>query len=267
MNCYNNRMSERCSFDYFPSASEQAPVLLILHGFLGSADNWKSLARAFSAHFSVYTLDCRNHGRSFHAETMTYADMAEDVSRVLDDKGLDQVMIMGHSMGGKTVMQALTQFPERFLKAVIVDIAPREYALHHQSLLAHMQALKITDVQSRSELDDRLKAGASSKMVRSFVLKNLVRVSERDFEWRCNVPVLCREYPKIMAKVMIETDITVPACFIKGELSDYVSLEDEQFIKERFQKVTIETIPGAGHWVHADGPDLFLKHALGFLLK
>ena len=42
--------------------------LLILHGFFGMGDNWKTLANKFSSDFQVHIIDHRNHGRSFHSD-------------------------------------------------------------------------------------------------------------------------------------------------------------------------------------------------------
>ena len=97
--------------------------LLILHGFLGMSDNWKTLGTRWSeAGYEVHLLDLRNHGRSLHSEEFNYKVMAQDVFDYCKEKKLNSIYLMGHSMGGKVAMVFSTTYPEMVEKLIIADI-------------------------------------------------------------------------------------------------------------------------------------------------
>ena len=99
--------------------------LLILHGLFGSSDNWTSIARQLSENHAVFLLDQRNHGKSPHTAEFGYAQMAADVREFLEDHGLKNIILIGHSMGGKVAMKLATEYPMRVKKLIVADIAPK----------------------------------------------------------------------------------------------------------------------------------------------
>ena len=110
--------------------------LLILHGVFGSSDNWKTIGNALSAQHEVYLIDQRNHGLSPHSDAFNYQLMTADLLALIDREGIDQADLMGHSMGGKTVMNFATMHPDRVVQLVVVDIAPKYYPPHHENIFA-----------------------------------------------------------------------------------------------------------------------------------
>ena len=151
----------------------EGKTLVILHGLFGMLDNWQGLAKQFGKFFETHILDQRNHGKSFHAEAHNYELMCTDLMNYLDVRGLDKVSLLGHSMGGKTAMMFAAKFPERVEKLVVVDIAPKYYAPHHQEILAGLNAVENAKVQSRKEADELLSQHFSELGIRQFLLKNL----------------------------------------------------------------------------------------------
>ncbi len=93
-------------------------VLLILHGFLGSLDNWHTLATEWSNYFTVYTLDLRNHGKSPHTEHHSIALMADDVAEFMEQQQIASAYILGHSMGGKVAMQMAFTYTNKIDKLI-----------------------------------------------------------------------------------------------------------------------------------------------------
>ncbi|HLV93172.1 MAG TPA: alpha/beta fold hydrolase, partial [Aequorivita sp.] len=76
---------------------------VILHGFLGMSDNWRTLGNKFSEiGYEVHLVDQRNHGRSFHSDEFSYELMVEDLKSYCQEHGLQDIILLGHSMGGKT---------------------------------------------------------------------------------------------------------------------------------------------------------------------
>jgi len=87
--------------------------LIILHGFLGMSDNWKTLGNKYAEEgFQVHLVDQRNHGRSFHANEFSYDLMVEDLLVYYQYHKIDNARIIGHSMGGKTAMLFAVKHPE-----------------------------------------------------------------------------------------------------------------------------------------------------------
>jgi esterase len=240
--------------------------MLILHGFLGMNDNWKTLGNDFAgAGYEVHLIDQRNHGRSPHSDTFSYLEMAKDVKEYLEDKALKNVIIIGHSMGGKTAMTVASLFPHLVEKLVVVDIAPKYYKPHHQQILEGLSAVDEASLTSRGEADDLLAEFVKEPAVRLFLLKNLYWKSKNQLGLRLNLEVLKENIEELGMALPNDYKFNKPALFIKGEKSAYITSEDEGLIKKHFPQSKIESIPEAGHWVHAENKEAFFKAVTDFI--
>jgi len=249
---------------HFKEYGHGRPVIL-LHGLFGSLDNWHSVASRLAETFHVFALDQRNHGQSPHSTEMAYPLMAADVDNFLAARGLDSAGVIGHSMGGKTAMQLALSFPQRVQRLVVADIAPRAYAPAHDKIFAALQALDLPKFQNRSDIEAALALEIPDLVVRRFLLKNLGRTPAGGFFWKINLPNIAENYGRLREPVAGSTPFTGPALFIRGGKSNYVRPEDEPLIHKWFPSARIETIPEAGHWVHADRPEEFLGLVGDFL--
>ena len=240
------------------------PPLIILHGLLGSSDNWRTLSRTvFGAHFEVFTVDQRNHGRSPHSDTFDYRAMVEDLTVFMDANGLAAARLLGHSMGGKTAMHFALTYPERVEALVVVDIAPKAYAPRHTALLEALRALDLAG--SRAEIDAALRPQIPSDGIRNFLLKNLQRDGQGGYGWKMNLDTIYRHYDGLNGVMEADGTFQGPTLFVRGSASDYVADEDTEVIVSFFPEAEIVTIDGAGHWVHAEKPQEFAEVVLGFL--
>lgn len=246
--------------------------LLILHGLYGSSDNWMSIGRALSDNFKVYIPDQRNHGRSPHSDRHDYESMREDLLELIEGEGLGKVILLGHSMGGKTAMCFASNYPERVGGLVVADIAPKSYkgiwrreTLNHYDILRAMKEIDFSGVNSRRDVDGQLAASIKSKRIRSFLMKNLEKEENGTYSWSINIDVLIRELDNIMDGInenCFDPSSPVgdfPALFIRGGNSPYIADEDMEFIKKLFPPARLVTIPGAGHWLHAEQPAAFIE--------
>lgn len=242
--------------------------LFILHGLFGSSDNWQTLGKGFAEHFTVYLIDQRNHGQSPHSDESSYEVMSEDIKELADDEGLDKIMLIGHSMGGKVAMQFAVKYPERVEKLVVVDIGPKKYPVTNQFILDAIDSLDLAEFKNRKEVDERLAPMIPDFGTRQFLLKNLYWNDAQQLDWKFNYPAL-KQHIKAVGDVTPIPDgpIDVPALFVKGEKSDYIFQGDIKLITSMFPQAELVTIPGAGHWVHADKPQEFYKEVLEFLMK
>ena len=260
-------MSKQASLFFNEYPHENGNKVLIIHGLLGSSDNWRSIAKIMSKKFHVICLDCRNHGKSFHHPDMSYTQMAKDCIHLIKEKNLDPIHIIGHSMGGKITMRALQIEPHLFKKAIIVDIAPKDYNHHHQHVLKAIQNTPIDTLKSRTEIDLHLQNFLSDDIAtRQLLLKNITRDTQSaTFHWKCNVTAITKNYPEIMKKGIDSTLISTPTLCIYGDLSSYVQAPDKNLFESIFSSIEFSKIQDAGHWVQAQKPYLFLKTCMNFL--
>lgn len=240
--------------------------LLILHGFLGMSDNWKTLGNEFAeAGYEVHLIDQRNHGRSPHSDVFNYTELAKDVKEYIEDRDLKNVILIGHSMGGKTAMTTASLFPQLLEKLVVVDIAPKYYAPHHQEILKGLAAVDETTLNSRGEADEILADYVPEQAVRMFLLKNLFWKEKKKLGLRMNLSVLAREIEELGQALPDKYSYSGPTLFIKGERSNYITSEDKGLIEKHFSNASIVSIPNAGHWVHAENKDDFYEEVMRFI--
>jgi len=248
--------------------TETGTPLVILHGLFGSSDNWLTISKTMADHgHPVYLLDQRNHGRSPHSDVHDYDSMAADLMEFITDQDLKDPVVIGHSMGGKTVMQFAMNYPGQASRLVVIDIAPKFYPVHHAEILRGFNAINLATLKSRNEADAILREYESNLGVRQFLLKNLYRDEQDQFAWRLNLPIIEREIHGIGEDLRYVQTVTAPTLFVRGSESGYISDDDETIIKRIFPNVVFETIQGAGHWVQAEKPAEFLDVLFDFLEK
>lgn len=248
---------------HFQSTGQGDP-LVIMHGLFGSADNWRSISSVLSRERQVISVDLRNHGRSFYHPQQTFELMAEDLLHLLDDIGVSTIDLLGHSLGGKTAIQFAQSFANRLRRLIVVDIAPRQYADEHSAIFKALLALDLASFSTRTAINKALSATLPDPLVRQFLLLNLQKDSS-GFSWRINLQALFYNYPSLLQSVEPTHSVEVPVLFINGAQSDYVTDNDKQHIKRLFPQAEHVIIDRAGHWVHADQPDIFVQQVSRFL--
>ncbi len=241
----------------------QGQPLILVHGLFGSSNNWGTIAKHFSNNFQVISVDLRNHGKSPHNESQSFADMAEDLAKLCNALNLDTVHLIGHSLGGKAAMQFAAQYPHRLNKLIIVDMALRAYADQHSHLIDAMMNVNLSTTQSRSEIDKALSNSINNTMVRQFLLMNLIK-SDDGLQWRINLPAIKVNYPKMQQALDNSIQYDKPSLFIRGIRSDYVRNDDIESIKTRFINAKFASLP-TDHWVHAEQPQAFIEVVEHFL--
>lgn len=250
---------------FFRKTGEGKPIV-ILHGVFGSSDNLFTVSKNISdAGFEVFTLDARNHGQSPRGAEFNYEAMAADLDEFLKNNNIYEPVLVGHSMGGKTVMTYAQKY-SNFSKIIVVDIAPRFYPTHHDHILAGLAAINLDKIQSRKDAEEVFSQYVSDFGEKQFILKNLYRTDEGGFGWRINVPVISENIYLIGQEILMEKKVTKPALLIRGSESSYVSDSDFQNFKEGFPNGVLLTIEGANHWVHATKPKEFVDAVVNFAI-
>lgn len=244
---------------------EGKPVL-ILHGFLGMLDNWKTIGKQLADDgFQAHLIDQRNHGNSFHSDEFNYDVLAEDVYQYCLHHQLVAVAVIGHSMGGKTAMNLAIKHPKIVEKLIVVDIAPKVYPPHHADVLAGLLSLDLEKLESRQEADNQLKKYISDFGVRQFLLKNLYRETSGKFGLKCNLKVLSKAEDQIGETFLQHAIFEKPVLFLKGQNSSYIEENDQITIEKYFPKAEVFEVPNTGHWLHAENPKGFYEKLVSFL--
>ena len=262
----NAQLSTQTIALYSRKVGENGPVFVVLHGLFGSGKNWRSFAGSLEDDFQVWTLDARNHGDSPHADSMSYQQMAEDVARFFAENELENVILLGHSMGGKTAMQLALQFPDRIAALIVVDIAPVCYDhLHKQlKLIEAMQELDLAAEMSRSEIEKKLAVKIPEKRLLSFLMTNLNRQNGQ-FQWRIGLEQIAAGMQELLNYPELKSVFKGPVQFIGGENSAYLKFEYHALIRKYFPESRITMLENCGHWLHVEQPVAFQKTVNEFL--
>lgn len=242
----------------------EGPPMVILHGLFGSSDNWFTQAKMLGEKYRVYLVDQRNHGQSPHSDEHDYKLLAEDLKNFLAEKSIADPIIIGHSMGGKTAMNLAVAHPELLKVLIVVDIAPKEYPVRHDSIIDGLKAMDLAQIDSRKEADEALAEYIDSFEVRQFLLKNLQRKKEGGFEWKINLKALDANLEKISEGLQYPGVFDKPTLFIRGERSNYILKDDYDSIHKIFTSATIISLE-TNHWVQAEKPQEFVDSVLEFL--
>lgn len=241
--------------------------LIILHGLFGQSDNWNTLAKQFSEQgFHVYTIDQRNHGLSPHHHEWDYELMADDLHKFINDHQIQNPILMGHSMGGKTVMFFEKKYPGIADKIIIADISPRAYEPHHAEVLKALHAVDFKEIKTRKEAEAKMNEHIQDFGTKQFLLKNIYwRDSDSNLmDWRFNLKTISENYDNVSVKVPHFTSNS-PCLIIKGERSSYITENDKEEFRSMFSDCKFETIAAAGHWVHAEKPKEYFDVVMKFI--
>ena len=239
--------------------------LIILHGYLGMSDNWKTLGAKFAQKYQVHLIDQRNHGRSFHSDEFDLELLVEDLYAYIKNYNLQNVSLLGHSMGGKVAMLFAVTYPELVHKLIVADISPRAYKPHHQQILAALNAVNFNIQNTRKKVEEVLKIYIQDQGVLQFLLKNVYWKEKGKLAYRFNLTSLTENYPEVGEALPSFTEFIGETLFLKGEKSDYITKNDEALIKAHFENSKIVTVKNAGHWLHAENPIQFYTEVVTFL--
>lgn len=242
--------------------------IIILHGLLGSLDNWQTIAKKLSEKFQVFIIDQRNHGRSPHREEFNYELLSNDLLEFFDQHQIQRAHVIGHSMGGKAAMKFALEHPDKVERLIIVDVAPGFYEEQHSNVFNALFAADVKHATSREEVEKVLREKLSNdEATVQFLLKGLQRAEpgQPGFQWKFNLKSLHKNYNKISEAITASKPFVGQTLFIKGEKSDYISAVNRDSIAKLFPNYQVSEIKGAGHWVHADKPEEFIQEVMRVL--
>ncbi len=240
------------------------PPLVILHGLFGSARNWQSIAMRLADRFRVLTVDLRNHGESPWAPTMSFADMAGDLSAFIKDHALHDVTVVGHSLGGKTAMLCALRDPDLISQLVVVDIAPVRYRHDYLDYVQAMMGLDLAHISRRAEAEALLADAIPEATMRKFLVQNLA-TGPKGLVWKLNLEAVRRSMAELVDfPYVADWEFDGRTLFVSGDQSDYIQPKYQNVIFALFPQAEFAVIKGAGHRVHVDQPERFVDRLVEF---
>jgi esterase len=242
----------------------QGPPIIVLHGLMGTLDNWQTIANQLSTEYTVCLLDIRNHGRSPHSAVMTMNEMADDVAEWMADNWIHSAAVMGHSMGGKVAMTLALEHPLLVEKLMVVDISPKQYPSSHLHVFEALLAVPLATLTSRKIAENILNEKLNDPITVQFLMKNLHRDTDGHYHWKMNLASIISNYDNIKQDIL-GNPYDEPTWFVRGGNSQYVLDSDIEDIHTVFPNAKLITIDNAGHWVHADAPDKMLQTIQNFM--
>ncbi|KAJ2942876.1 hypothetical protein O0L34_g15066 [Tuta absoluta] len=258
--------------------SPQAP-LLILHGLLGSKNNWNSMSKAIHRKTGrkVISVDARNHGDSKHSSQHSYIHMAHDVMKLLKKLELSKISVLGHSMGGRTAMVLSLLCSDLVSSLIVVDISPVKTSPQIFTMINLFEAMGAVAIRpgiamskARKLADEQLKTITPDVNLRNFLITNLVQTNTGAYTWRVNLPALKDNFQNNICSFpnnLKGLQYCGPTLFVGGSLSDYIGKNDLKEIQEYFPMAELMFVEGAGHWVHSQKPEKFLEIVCKFLTE
>ena len=245
--------------------SGQGPDVVLIHGLFGSLENLNVIAKALAENYTVTNIDLRNHGKSFHSETMNYEVMADDIYNLLKHLNISNAHIIGHSMGGKAAMQLALKHKDVVNKLVVLDISPVANKPRHSAIFAGLNEVAESSVADRKAADQLLAKHIDEMGVRQFLLKSFAKNDQGQYQWRFNLDVLYQQYENILSQLDENDSCLCDTLFVKGDDSDYILAEHRPMIISLFPNAKAKVIHGAGHWLHAQKPLAVNKAISDFL--
>jgi esterase len=252
---------------FYRHYGEGRPVV-ILHGLFGMSDNWVTFGRRLSEkNFSVFIPDLRNHGHSPHSEDFNYTLLSDDLHDFLQQNNIINPILIGHSLGGKVVMNFTLNFHAVEGKRIIIDMGIRKYGMHNEEVLQAMMNVDISTKKTWQEIEEALAKKIQSKKVIQLMLKNVQKNNDSTFKWKLGLEAISNNFHEIFKAVESSEKPNIPTLFIAAENSDYISESDMTEIRKIFPSSEYTSIPGSSHWVHADKPDELLEAVTRFIGK
>lgn len=253
--------------DLFYESFGSGEPLIVLHGLLGSSSNWSSTCQIIGEYLHVYVPDLRNHGRSPQSPDLNYDIMVQDIKHLMDRLQFDSAHILGHSMGGKIAMLFADQYPEMVRTLAVIDIAPKGYPPWHEPIITALLELQLNEYDTYRSIVEDLASSIPSLAVRYFLMKNIRSLKNGGFEWRVNLEAIHRNADKLNGRIRLKNEFQQKVLFITGEQSNFVQKEDEAQILRSYPEAEVMKIYGAGHWVHIDAKEQFVKTVLKFIFN
>lgn len=266
------------------SAEDSLSPIIMLHGRMNSKKTWKKFSPviAESTKRKVYTYDARNHGNSSWNDEMDLDVLTDDLEEFMKDFGMEKAILIGHSMGGKTALTFALQKPTAVEKLIVEDMDTKDYPeFAKRTHLGKLNLLKesLTAIPLNADeitarkailkfLQEKLNSNRNHPRKSSIYNLDEIPIKKEGnfYAWQANLDILEDTFLKDKFNKKLSGVYNGEALFLYGKES-FFDVENDEAINKFFPRVIKVGIEGAGHMIHQDFPEEFLKHVINFILK
>jgi pimeloyl-ACP methyl ester carboxylesterase len=281
-----NYFSQRLRLNYVDWGNPSAPPMILIHGGRDHCRNWDWVAEQFRDDYHIIAPDLRGHGDSQWMEGGTYGqlDYVYDIAQLLHQKDMIPVTIIGHSLGGAIALQYTSLYPDNVKKLVAIEgLGPSP------TMLEKMSEKPMSD-RIREWMDDLRKSSGrmprryptledafqrmqdenphlSEAQARHLTIHGSNQNEDGTFSWKFDNYVRFFTLTGLPTEEIraMWTDITCPTLLIRGEESWASDPVADGRTKYFNCPLEVEAFEKAGHWVHHDQLDGFIKRVRTFL--
>lgn len=249
--------------------------LVFLHGLMGSAANWRRIIPPFEDQYHILAFDQRGHGRSFQPPTGYHPrDYAQDLKKILDELGWQTVALIGHSMGGRNALEFASHFSQRVNGLVLEDIAPEasSKAVSHIERLLELVPTPFASRQEAKEFFDHrypalIPFYPKAEVVARFLFTNIENKPSGELDWRFSKSAILQSLREGRNEDRWDAlrNLKMPVLIVRGESSADLTPETFEKMQTVLPSAQAVEVPDAGHWVHFDQPDIFIRVLKDFL--
>lgn len=257
---------------YLEWGENNGPTILLLHGFLSQAHIWYSLASKFTPEYRVIALNQRGHGKSGWSTDGAYSidDHFTDLAQFIERLHLQDLILIGHSMGGRNALFYTACIPDRIAKLVLVDARPGN---SNESVMALKRMLDSIGF-GYGDLDDFLEKAqtlypdlslkASFDLIHTRETGSFARGSISTYDpWM----IIASRLAEFMVEELwpFMESIPCPTLIVRGEYSTFVSQGEAENMCRMIPKAEIAVIPRASHLPMIENQTAFKEAVLSFL--
>ncbi len=248
--------------------------MLLLHGFMAHARVWDDFALRLRHRYHIFALDQRGHGESQWSEAAAYTldDHFSDIYRFIEAVGLDDLILIGHSMGGRNALFYTACTPIKIKRLILVDARPGNNQEASRALREHLATLPL----QADSLDEVVRAIQTlyPNLPRDICL-NLANHGYKKAQGGELIPKYDVRMSSQAERSGYTTEdlwpflenIKCPTLIVKGKQSRFVSSEDANKMRRVIPRAELNEIPEATHLPVLENPPIFYKVISDFLGK
>ena len=257
---------------YLDWGSRQSQPVLLLHGFMGHAHVWDDFASELSSRYRLIALDQRGHGESQWSKDASYTidDHFSDIARFVESLDIRDLILVGHSMGGRNALFYTACTPQRVKRLILVDARPDGNHASSRALrrLITTFPLRVKSLDEVVQTIRGLYPYVSVDICHHMAKYGYKQVPNREFvpKYDTRMALLTEQFNYATESLWaLMRGVPCFTLILRGEKSEFLSREDAEKMCEIIPRAVFREIPNATHMPAQENPGAFKRVILDFL--